>query len=274
MSDTLMRDFVDAALPDGALWRPAPGGDLDNFLQGEGDNLQAVMDDLTSLANARTPGTTTIFDDLEREFGITPDTTIPQATRVSHLAWKMFTRGTNGAPSDLQAALDTMGFGAGGYGLSVFPNDSPQPVAPATFIAGATAECYCGGSNAYCGYGGTAVCGFSTGGQLVVNGDVYQVSAAQIGCGYVYAVCGYGSIACCGGSPWLAITLITYNPPLNRPSWNFVFFIAAGATYDAYGNISALTYGFVPQNQLEPLKKLTLAMKPLSTWAVLYVSTN
>ena len=76
-----MRAFLDAVSPDGKLWQPKPGGDLDHFLDGFGDGLQALKDFLDTLRYIRDPGNTAYLDELEREYGIEPNTYLTTAQR-------------------------------------------------------------------------------------------------------------------------------------------------------------------------------------------------
>jgi hypothetical protein len=144
---TLMRAFLDSILPPGM--NPAPGEDMDNFLSALGDDAQAIHDAIALLAHVRDPYTTPYLDELEREYGITPNTQLSDTQRRNTLALVKFKRNRPSTISNLQDALNRAGLGVGGYGLQVFAND--PAVNPATFSIGSF-KTYLGGSNAYLGY--------------------------------------------------------------------------------------------------------------------------
>ena len=146
---TLMRAFLDAILPPGSLWQPAPGGAEDHLLDGISDSWQGVHDDLAKLAHLRDPWRTPYLDDLERDFGILPDTNLSEAQRRSTLAVKKYQRNQKSTLASMQAALDTAGLGTGGYGLHVYAND--PPVDPETFMDHGFLT-QCGEPEAVCGY--------------------------------------------------------------------------------------------------------------------------
>lgn len=299
---TLMRAFLDAVSPDGAAWHPVPGGDLDHLLDGVGDGLQAVTDFLSGLANIRNPRATPYLDELEREYGISPNPQLTDAQRRAILLDRKYRRNKASTRDSLQAALDAAGFGAGGYGLQVIANDPPVDPGPFTNFA---YQCVCGGANAYCGFipaGGsavTAVCGVN-GGLWVVNGDLFTIVPNYQGCGNDFMLCGYipggggSTTAVCG---YFASS--TYLPiPVSVPgqsAWPLVFFIAAGVTRQnsftmndfaplsllmsfagqgGMGQISGLTMGAIPQALRNTLIEIIMRWKPLHAWAALMVNFN
>jgi hypothetical protein len=144
-----MRRTLDALLPDGAIWAPVPGGDLDEFLDGLGDGLQAVYDTSASFAYVRDPSLTPFLDTLEREFGVMPNVQLTDAQRRATLALVKFQRNYPSSITTMQRALDRSGLGAGGYGLIVYAND--PPVDPGMFTNRAF-QTMSGGANAYSGY--------------------------------------------------------------------------------------------------------------------------
>jgi hypothetical protein len=124
MSEAWMRRAIDALLPEGPIITPAPGGYLDELLNGVADNHQTTLDDLADLAYIRNPWKCpeALLPDLEREFGISPNTALTVAERRSALAIKRYRKKNLSTIGRLQKALDRSGFGAGGYGLVVTPN--------------------------------------------------------------------------------------------------------------------------------------------------------
>jgi hypothetical protein len=148
---TLTRELINALLPPGSLWSPAPsgtpgGGHFDDFLDGIGDGLQAILDTmLTPIGHIRDPLSTPYLSDLEREYGISPTPGTTYFQRRAILLYRKVTRGLKGQWWVLQNAINAAGF----MGVNVIPND--PSVDPTAFVAGA-AQMVCGGYNAYCGY--------------------------------------------------------------------------------------------------------------------------
>jgi streptogramin lyase len=235
---TLMRAFLDAVSPPGSLWRPVPGGDEDHLWDGFGDGLQEVKDFLSALAYTRDPWRTPYLDELERDFGIMPNTQLTDAQRRATLALAKYARRRPSTISSLQDALDRAGLGPGGYGLNVYANDpavDPGPFTQYAFVA------ECGWDTARCGYipaGGsaiTAICGIN-GGLWVVNGDVFIPTPNYLSCGDTAMRCGYIPA---GGSSIMAecgiYYTLTYQPiiipsPTDPWTWPACFFIAKGVT--------------------------------------------
>ena len=151
IAPTLMREVINALLPPGSLWSPAPhgmpgGGHFDDYLDGIGDGLQAILDSmLTPIGHIRDPLSTPYLSDLEREYGISPTPGTTDAQRRAILLYRKVTRGLKGQWWVLQNAINTAGFA----GITVIPND--PSVDPTPFVTGA-AQMVCGGYNAYCGY--------------------------------------------------------------------------------------------------------------------------
>jgi hypothetical protein len=240
---TLMRAFLDAIWPDGSAHNPVPAADLDNFLSGLGDDLQAVFDFMGGLDDIRNPRTTPYLDELEREFGITPNIQLTDAQRRMTLLLVKYSRNHHGTINDLQSALDHAGLGAGGYGLTVYAND--PPVDPSPFIAGVY-EMYLGGPNQYLGYNTGGITrsyfGLLTGGGMwVVNGDSFVATPNYEPLGGTQSLLGYVRLGAPGGYLLGEYYSITYLPsvitsPADSWTWPMVFFIAGGVTR-AYTNL-------------------------------------
>lgn len=208
---TLMRAILDATLPPGTAWHPSPGGDFDHLLDGIGDDLQTVFDFLSGLDDIRNPRTTPYLDDLERDFGLTPNTGLTDAQRRMTLLLVKYQRNHRGTINDLQTALDRSGLGAGGYGLTVYAND--PPVDPSTFIGG-TFRTYLGSTTAYLGYfsgagipaadwkasafNGTTWCMVGTG-VCATSTDGQNFTMQAIGSGNWTGVCWTGTV-------WIAVS--------------------------------------------------------------------
>jgi hypothetical protein len=204
---TLMRAFLDSVLPPGSAWNPVPGGDLDHLLDGMGDALQAVYDSLGTLDDIRNPRTTPFLDELEREYGVSPNVQLTDAVRRAYLLRRKYGR-PSGTPSGLQAELDATGFGTGGYGLKVFAND---PAVNPAFFTTQICQSFCGGPNAYCGYSsnplptgtwsaivwdGTVWVAVSTDGQCATSPDLIVWTAQTITNHQWSAICLFGSSLC------------------------------------------------------------------------------
>jgi len=277
---TLMRAFLDAVLPPGAIWHPAPGGDFDHFLDGLGDNLQATHDAIVQLAYIRDPWRTPFLDELEREYGVTPNAQLSESTRRAYLASIKYGRNRKSTLDTLQRALDDAGLGVGGYGLMVFAND--PPVDPSPFM-GFTYQMYLGGGNTqYLGYntGGItrAFLGVAAGGGVwLVNGEPYVPVPNYESLGGSESYLGYVRSGSVGGYYLGQYYSISYQPitvasPSDPTTWPCVFFLAAAATRDGSGHITALTMATVPANLRQRLVEIVMRLKPLHTWAALMVS--
>ena len=121
-----------------------------------------------------------------------------------------------------------------------------------------------------------AFCGVKGGGVYVVNGDVYVQSPAYWGCGITTEQCGYIASgvtvsACCGLYYGLQYVPIIWPSPTDPGLWPLVFFIAASATYDSNGYITAFTNGTCPQSMRQYLIQTILRFKPIHTWGALCV---
>ena len=70
----LTRAMIDDLKPPGPIWEPEEDGDLDLLFEAIADNYETVRLFLSALSDIRNPNTTTILDDLEREYGIPTNT--------------------------------------------------------------------------------------------------------------------------------------------------------------------------------------------------------
>ena len=126
---TISRAVLNSLLPEGAFWTPAAHSDYDLLLEGIADNSEEVYQVLKSLACVRCPETTTLLDDLEKEYGIIPATLATEAERRSRLKAFIYRRATSGAWDLLQSKLREAGF----TDVYVHPND--PAVDPNIFLA-------------------------------------------------------------------------------------------------------------------------------------------
>ena len=124
---SLSRAVLNSLLPEGAFWTPAAQSDYDLLLEGIADNTEEVYQVLKSLACIRCPETTTLLEDLEKEYGIIPATLATEAERRSRLKAFIYRRAGTGAWDLLQSKLREAGFDD----VYVHPND--PAVDPANF---------------------------------------------------------------------------------------------------------------------------------------------
>lgn len=277
---SVMRAFLDAIEPPGPIWQPKPGGDEDNLRAAISDCLQYVMDALGGML-IRDPYSTGYLDELEREYGITPNTQLTTAQRTATLAARKFQRQVKSTANTLQNALDLAGFGVGGYGLQVLAND--PPVDPGPFAVGAF-QTYTGNTTACCGYnlGGPilAFCGMATGGGLwIVNGDAFTSSPnylAQSG-----STTSFSGYIAAGSSQSLVLSgyyeTISYKPiyitsPADSWAWPMVFFIAAGCTRAGDGHITSISQGSFPGNLWTTFVEIICRFKPIHTWCLAMIT--
>jgi hypothetical protein len=265
---SLMRRVLDSLLPPGAIWRVKKGGYMDKLHEGMSANAQTTHDFLADVGHVRDPARTTALPDLEREFGVTPSDGMTDATRRAVLGSKMFSRGLKGQYWVLQNAINQAGF----VGVNVYPND--PAVDPGPFILG-TAQMVCGGSNAYAGRSDAYAARY--GGVLIVNGAQFVNTPRVVGCGSGLVSChtfwaGQLNTNICGGFTYSQATALNYGAPVESYRWPLVFFLAASATYDGSGHITALTQCSVSSARFSELSTLILHYKPLHSWAALIYS--
>ncbi len=171
MPETISREMLNALLPPGSIWIPKPGADLDLLFDGMADNAEIMRLFLASLADIRTPATTELLSDLEREFGIAYNSTLTDAERRAQLtAAKTGSQG-DGTDTFMESKLQEAGFD-----LQVHSNE--PPVDPDIILADHYLI-YCDGDGGFAGHE-DAICGQSAG-TLVVNGgtESYSVPASS-----------------------------------------------------------------------------------------------
>lgn len=267
MSD-LTRAVIDALLPPGSAWRVKPGGHLDHLLQGIADNHAATLVDLRALGEARDPRTTPYLEELERDYGIDPNPQIPEAQRRAALATVMFSRDKLGTADDLQAELDASGFGTGGLGLHVYPND--PAVDPGLFAEGG-AQSWCGKAESCCGYtiagianedwaaiawNGSAYCAVGIDACATSPDGTTWTAQAGLGAGDWKAIAWNGSVFCavglgdiCATSP----TGVTWTPRTISAgdwrgiAWDGTQFCAVGSGGTNYAATSPTGTTWTPQ---------------------------
>ena len=230
-----MRGVIGSLLPDGAVWRPAHGGDLDRLLDGVAEGKEGVLVDLSALAHIRDPYKCPagMLGDLERELGISSNHALTETQRRKYLVPIRYKRQTLSTAQKLQYALDKAGFGYGGYGLKVTPNSPPaDPELTGwyyTMQAHDWPSIYCAGS---------PLVGFA--GQYNVR---YYLAS--------------------GGEEELE------TPP--ESWWPLLFFVGGTPVRTYEGRIRRVTIVDVPKDRRQELHRIILRIKPMGIWAALLV---
>ena len=192
-----LSELIVSLLPRGAAWTIDPGGDWQKFIDGGGLNWGVIKDFCSSLANIRDPQTTTLLEDLEREYGVITNDALTTATRRDRLEALVYARERQGSLDGLQDQITNAGFSC-----IVVAND--PAVDPATFVTDA---------------------------DLLVNGDIVLDQ------GLVYSAVANGPFSFAGNVGMgagaytgVALTLKDYHIPDLAGRWNYIFYIAGGAS--------------------------------------------
>lgn len=260
---TFMIRVLDLAYPKGPAHTPKPDGFYDKFRDATADNIDIIRTDVTNTAFIRTPDKTDDLDDLEREYGIAKNTNIPIPERIKILKSIRYKKATTGNDDDLQTLLDNAGFN-----LFVYNNSPDGPaVDPALLLnnnfqmqAGDLTNDFAGQDEAYAG---------RIGGELLVNGDIFEQVQAFFGAGDVWAG---NDVAVAGYFERLNQTLIIYDIPVDPNDWPLVFFVGGAATFADDGSILTIEQALVPSQQEKQLKDIILKFKGLYSWCGLVVT--
>jgi hypothetical protein len=269
--NSFMRRVHDALAPSGPAWEPAPGGKYDRLLEGFADNAQAVLDDIESLAYIRNPRRVPkeLLADLEREYGVSPDDTIPDGDRREGLGTVVYRPRTLSLVRELQSVLDKAGYGLNGYGLVVTPNGTPainpQLIINENFVLTAHEfpSLYAAGTPiAYAG---------EKGGYYLVNGDRFNGRPVYPGAGTDMAAREFPSKSCAGYYEGYMGYENEYTAPIPQPWWSFVFFIGGTVTRNEDGSVASVATVIIPIGRRQELHRIILRMKPLHAWAAMSV---
>ena len=133
MSSLTMTDVLISLLPSGAIWELDESGDLYNLLDGSGTNHTTIHTYLKTLAFLREPRLTPILQDLEKEYGFFPNTSLTEAERREYLHGVAYAPASTGTWEYLEEQLQ-----AAGFAVQVHTN-SPA-VDPSLFYGGAGGE--------------------------------------------------------------------------------------------------------------------------------------
>lgn len=224
----LCRAVINALLPPGSAWSPEADGGFDQLLDGMAANAEVLRERLAGLAVLRDPFLTPILADLEREYGIIPDDTVPETIRRQRLNATITARNGDGSADYLQDRLQ-----AAGFDLYVHVNN--PAVDPGTFILFAGSAIM---GNADAEFNGENIQFGSKRGELIVNGPVYYEQA-----------------------------LVRYAIPTDPTQWPLVFFVGGPATRDDTGALIDIADGAVPVYRRAELVRLIVRYKPMHTFA-------
>lgn len=252
----ISRALLDALLPPGVLWVPKEDGDFDLLLDGMADNYESVLTFLTTLAYLRDAQKTTILSDLEKEYGILPNSDLSEQTRRDRLQSTIVAANSDGSANFMQERLQEAGF-------DILVHINSPPVDPNIFID--IPQIFCKSSNAYCG-NQNAVCGGVAGG-LIVNGDIFtQRTAFGTVCGGNISFSG-NSAALCGGFADFTETPVSYSIPSDPGYWGLIFFIGGPAVRDSITDeLISIETVLLPVSRQEELTRLIVKYKPLHSW--------
>lgn len=273
MPKSRARAVIDALLPPGALWRPEPDESFDQQLDGIADTIEDQRPTIDSLADIRVPSKTPVFSDLERNYGISPNSLISMDDRISRLEQKVYQGSRVNSIDDVQGDLDRAGFD-----LQIHKND--PPVDPATFLAG-NFQMVAGGSTGYAGFNdGVNILSFaaSFGGELLVNTPIItQTKAISMQAGGTVAYAGYtndgiNTASVAGYFLGYNRTELTYPIPTDPQFWGKVYFVGGDATRNAAGELTEIQSGMVDLNREDELRTLLLSSKTLGAWAALIIN--
>lgn len=262
MPDSALYPLVTDLLPCGSAWSPAKGEDLELYLDGKATNLEQPESFLECLGCVRSPESTPYLDDLEREYGLYPDTLATETERRADLANAKKATGGQGPDYLLQRLID-----AGFTNLQIHEN---RPPADPNIFLNSVYLAVCGNETTVCG-NENAVCG-QTGGQLLANGPLFEQDVAYIACcGNENAVCGNEN-AVAGRFDELSFTERVYTIPTNINYWGFFFFVGGDATRDISGALTAIETVDIDNSRESELKRIILKYKPVQTWAGLQIN--
>ena len=268
---SLSRAVLNSLLPEGSFWTPAAGDDYDLLLEGIADNSESVYQVLKSLACIRCPETTTLLDDLEKEYGIIPASLATEEERRSRLKAFIYRRTGTGAWDILQSKLREAGF----TDVYVHPND--PAVDPNIFLAQAfnmvCGDLLPGGNDAQCGEP-EAICA-QVGGELLVNGDLFLSVPNYVNlCGEPLATCDATVQAGDFDGYKSQLVDITYQIPTNSGYWPLIFFVGGPATRDVDGYLTEIQFYTLPIERRLEFRRTILKFKPMHSWGGLIVVYN
>lgn len=217
-------------------------GDLSKLLDGLAEDYQSIYDQIQLIAHIRDPRRTNNLSDLEREYGIVPDSFLSDSIRRQMLAHIVYQRPTTASWEHLQNALINAGF----EDAIVVENNPVVDPDDVDISDGIDSE-------------------------FIVNGKTYtdQSPAYYLAAGSSIAFAGH-SRAYVGYYLTIIKTLKTYTIPTEinaHWSWRYVFWVgSASSGWPSSPVVDAL---IVDEQRITQLKNLILKYKPAFTWCVL-----
>ena len=262
MPNPLLKKAIDAVWPRGSAWAQKIGGSMEGLLLGVGDSLELVRTKLATLAKLRSPGLTGQLDELEIDFGVTPDPTLTNAVRRSRLAARINAEQAAGTRDRMERELQEADFD-----LFVYAND--PAVNPLQFTTSFTTVA--GGDEAFAGEPSAVAEIFSA--ILLVNGSAVRTVPTWLAvAGGDEAFAGeLNAIAERAGSVDM---LISYDVPVDPDTWPFIFFVGGPAIFGGSGELVAIEVAQVSALRRIELEQTILRLKPLHAWAVMVIEYN
>lgn len=259
MPKSLMRQTQDSVMPKGSAWTVIPGGDNDNFQEGLAANNQDKRDFLEKLAYIRNPQLTPFLSDLEKEYGIVPNSTLTEQERRDRVQAVKTSIKSDATDHFLQEKLRLAGF-------DVYVHRNSPTIDPSVYLT-QNFRAVCGNQASCCG-NEEAICGI-TGGELIVSGDIArQIKASPACCGNQNAVCG-NEKALCGYFEGLIDIPLKYDIPV-AGYWPLIFFVGGQATRDPVTNeITDIDIADVDSSRRNELIELIIKYKPMFDWCAL-----
>ena len=262
MPDSLLKKSIDAVWPRGSSWSQKIGGGMEGLLLGIADSLELVRGNLGTLALLRNPESTEQLDELEIDFGITPDQTLTEAVRRARLDARINAEQTAGTRDRMEREIQAAGF-------DLFVHANNPAVNPLQFTS--SFQMVAGGVDAFAGEPG-AVAGVFTA-EILVNGAFVRTVA-------VWNTVAGGDEAFAGEPTAIAEQVGTINLPFeyavptDPADWPLVFFVGGPATRDGSGALIAIDIALVPVLRRAELERTVLRLKPLHSWAMMMVEYN
>jgi len=266
---SIIRAAFDALMPPGFGWKADADEGFDQFVNGVSDSINNDgFEAANSLADIRVPNKTAVFTDLERNYGILPNDTVPMADRIARLGQKVYQKEKVNTIDEIQAELT-----AAGFDLQVHKND--PSVDPALFLT-QIFQITAGSDFAYAGYNnGVDILAFaaSLGGELLVNTPItkqfpaYEMQASgEFGyAGFTSDGVNYESTA--GYFTGLRVEVLEYPIPVSSDYWSMIWFVGGDATRDPVTDeLLTITPGLVPLNRKDDLISLLLSDKTSGSW--------
>jgi hypothetical protein len=241
-------------------------------MEGAAGNAQEILDALEQLSFIRNPLKVPkeLLPDLEREYGVSPDGTVPEDDRRGELSLARYKGASGSLVRNLQAVLDKGGFGANGYGLIVTPNGTPAadpgPVVAERIVLTAHEfpSAYAAGTSiAYAG---------ERGGYYLVYGDRFNHRPVYPAAGRGMAALDFPSASCAGYFEDYIGYENEYTAPIPKDYWPFVFFVGGEVTRNSDGSIASVGMVAVPIGRRQELHRLILRAKPPHSWAGMVVT--